>query len=55
VKEFTLLLQVRFIGQIRKLAETVVAIAGATATVASDALMNPFDGKYINLFPELIP
>lgn len=24
---------------------TIVAIAGAAATVTSDALMNPFDGK----------
>ena len=29
--------------------EWVVAIAGAAATIASDALMNPFDGKYPTL------
>lgn len=28
-----------------------VALAGASATIASDALMNPFDGEY---FPILI-
>lgn len=36
-------------GFMRLVFEWVVAIAGAAATIASDALMNPFDGNYPTL------
>ena len=29
----------------------MIAVAGASATIASDALMNPFDGTYIFQIP----
>jgi hypothetical protein len=46
-------LRLRFWVELTDLVPTDVclAVAGASATIASDALMNPFDGAVILLFP----
>ncbi len=34
-------------------ADTPSVVSGASATIVSDALMNPFDGKYLSMFHKM--